>query len=107
MKIKIHDLTWEVRFTDYIENPTDSNEIVCGLTLKTKQVILISVRQSLEIIKRTITHELVHAYIWSYGFENSDPFSEEEMCNFIETHMRDLYNNTEKIYNKYLAQTTK
>lgn len=102
MNIKIHDFTWEIVFVDKVEDQSDDSEITCGKTYKTKLRIDISTQQKDSLVRHSIIHELVHAYIWSWGLENSTPFNEEQIANFIETHGPDILTQADKIYNYYL-----
>ena len=95
MKIKIHDLTWEVKFVCGID--CDEDMEVSGATMKMQQLIVIDITVPKEMLRRTIVHELVHAFIWTYGLENSKPFSEEQVCNFFETYYQDIIKLTDKI----------
>ncbi len=89
MEIKIQDLTWNIKFVDGIEME-DSDEQLCGVTLKLTQDIIIDYNVTVEMLKRVIIHELVHAFVWSYGLECSKPFSEEQMCSFVETYINEI-----------------
>lgn len=70
---------------------------VSGITMKMQQLIVLDVTVSKDMLRRTIIHELVHAFIWTYGLENSKPFTEEQMCNFFETYYQDIIKLSERI----------
>lgn len=96
LTIKIHDLDWEIVFTE-----EELEETTCGETDKTSLVISLNTNIPEQLLKRTITHELCHAFIWSYGLENSFPLSEEQVCNFIETYIAEIDKLSKYIYNYY------
>lgn len=99
MNVTIHDLVWDVNFTDIVDSDDDN---LCGETYKSMTEITIYTYMSEELIHRTIRHEVVHAFIWSYGLENSFPMTEEQLCNFIETFGKEIERITEQIWNYYL-----
>lgn len=84
MEIRIHNYDWKV---EYVEadaekmNP-DSEKYNAGLTEYAEQVISIRKGMSWSRTRATVIHELVHAFIDSYGY-TADCMTEEEMCEFF------------------------
>lgn len=105
MELKIHNLHWEVLFVGpddkYIMDSV--GEGACGLTLNSELKILIVNSLPKDLIWRTIIHELVHAYVWTYGLDGY-PMSEESLCNFIETFSESIIETAKAIYNNYYKE---
>lgn len=80
----MNNLEWELYFVEHdhprLEN-TDQ-EIHLGITYKSEQTIYIDRTVSSQQIYKTVVHELIHAFLFSYGFDNCE-WDEESMCNFI------------------------
>lgn len=53
-----------------------------------------------EVKKRTLLHELTHAFLNCNGMLNFDNFSQEQMCEFIAYHGENIVN----ICNKYFEE---
>lgn len=99
MELVINDLTWEVKFMSK-ESLTFDNLELCGLTQKVELEILLNEELKLDLSYRTIIHELVHAYLWSYGLENNDGYSEENLANFVEGYMKNIGRDADLIFNE-------
>lgn len=69
-----------------------------GQTRFPKQIILIDKDLSVERKRKTLIHELVHAFINSYGFNDYD-FKEENVCYFFETYGDDILKIAEDYFN--------
>ena len=89
MRFQLNDIGWEIKeiseqelLEKYKEiNPKDDVFYVFGICLKIKNVILLSNELEESQKKRTLIHELMHAWLWTNKIELEN-FSEEEMCNF-------------------------
>ena len=57
-----------------------------------------------ENIKRTITHEVIHAYLYSYGFTNKDNFELEQMIEFISHNIKNIEKLTDEVYRKLVSK---
>ena len=101
MKIKINGLEWKVYFESSKELPD-----WWGVTRPGEFTIRLRHDLDKNIVRTTITHELIHAILASYGFtkpsENSDMlFSEEEVCDFIAMNLSTINELTLKVYLEY------
>ncbi|MBQ8299496.1 MAG: ImmA/IrrE family metallo-endopeptidase [Clostridia bacterium] len=89
MKIQLNDMKWEIKETSGQEllekyraaNPGEDVGYVFGICLRITNEILIAQELSEPQKKRTLIHELMHAWLWTnrIGIEN---FTEEDICNF-------------------------
>ena len=75
MKVKIGKYIWDIKYVNDLFNSF-------GNTTFSKLEININKNQSKVFLKDTIYHEIIHAYIKSYGF-NKEYYHEEEMVTFI------------------------
>jgi hypothetical protein len=96
MKIKIHNDIWKVKLVKASAekmNP-DKNHINFGLTEYVEGVINIREGLNESVARSTVIHELVHAFIFSYGYTIE---CEEAMCNFFGVHADAIIELTEQI----------
>lgn len=96
MKIKIHNDIWKVKLTNANAkklNP-DKNHLNFGLTEYVEGVIHIREGLNESVARSTVIHELVHAFIFSYGYTIE---GEEAMCNFFGVHADEIVELTEQI----------
>lgn len=96
MKIKIANDLWKVKLKDGDSKKMhpSKDRINLGLTEYTELVINIRKEMPLSLARSTVIHELVHAFIFSYGYEMD---SEEAMCNFFGVHANEILELTEQI----------
>ena len=96
MKIKIHKDVWKVKLTDGDKKKMtpDKNSYNLGLTEYGKQTINIRKGLSLSVARSTVIHELVHAFLFSYG---NTVEGEEQMCDFFGVHADDILTLTDQI----------
>lgn len=82
MTIKVNGYKWKVEFVDgEIEKMhPDSDHYNLGLTEYCEGIISIRKGMSKETTRSTVIHELIHAFLFSYGYAVE---SEEAMCNFF------------------------
>ena len=99
MKLKINDLSWDLAFVQ--SRNQDSDESICGVTRKTRLEIYVNSDMDDTLVYRTIIHELAHAYVWSFGFENFESFKEEDLCNFIESYAKDILSKADDVFGEY------
>lgn len=104
MKIKINNLAWNVVFT----TREDINGCY-GLTCFSKLEIKLAHDVHQDVVRTTITHEIIHAYIESCGFttpnvESPMIFSEEQVCDFVAMNLEEINKLSNKLYLYYLGK---
>ena len=93
--IKINGLVWNIQ----IDNNMSLDYLGC--TEYFNQTISINSKvKGNENIKRTITHEVIHAYLYSYGFTNKDNFELEQMIEFISHNIKNIEKLADEVYKK-------
>ena len=110
VKLKINNLNWTVHFVDCPNgiNPLDIKDIDehnLGLTRRSFDIILINKDLPLDLLKRTIDHELVHAYMWSFGLNQFQSFNEENVSDFFETHGRNIIKDSDMVFSKFKGES--
>ena len=85
MKVRIKNYENEIGEVDYIG---DSTGIVGNTDNRLYKISLIK-DLDYTLKRKTLIHELVHAFINSYGFNDYD-FKEENVCYFFETYGDDI-----------------
>lgn len=99
--IKIGNLTWKINLVnernrnlyDLYADPkeSDTRDAAMGMCYKNLCSIFISNDMTDQNMKRTITHELTHAILYTYGLLASrNELDEEEICNFMEIHLDEI-----------------
>jgi Zn-dependent peptidase ImmA (M78 family) len=75
--MKINNLEWQIKTT------TDFNEDLFGRTDYDTLTIYISAKTCEQTQQVTLIHELIHAFLHSYGFMYKDNFTREDICEFV------------------------
>lgn len=94
MRLKIKNITWNVIFCD---RPDPKDDDCIGLTTDGEHTIRISNKIEHETLDQTIIHELTHAYIYTYGFSQYDKYTDENLCDFMQTYIFDILKDYKKI----------
>lgn len=101
MKVKIKDYDYEI-----IEVGRDSNllkqeegKITFGQTDFENQKIYLNKDISSIRLRKTLIHELTHAFLEAYGFSERI-FNKEELCLFNESYMEDIMQIVDKYFCK-------
>lgn len=92
MTVKINDITWTfelVKGTD--SNLLFDNEFVYGITCYNDAHVYVSKDLPIELRKRTLLHETVHAVLFSYMLRKYESFTEEEMADFVAKYFDKIY----------------
>lgn len=100
MKIKIHNDVWKVKLVDSNAkkmNP-DPNSYNFGLTEYKELLISIMDGRSESVTRATLIHELVHAFLFSYGHTVE---GEEAMCDFFGVHGDEIIDLTDRIMGRW------
>ena len=86
----INNLQWEILYDKNI------NENYLGETdyFKLKININPEIENSMNL-GRTVMHEVIHAYLYSFGFSNKNEFQLEEMIEFISHNIENINKLTE------------
>ncbi len=106
VKLKINNLNWEVCFVKCQNGINkldlkDTDENSLGLTRRSCDMIIINKDLPDDLMKRTIDHEMVHAYCWSYGLSQYQSFTEENLADFFETYARSILRDSRYVLDKY------
>ncbi len=88
--IEINKIEWKVAY----DSTLDDNKY--GTTFINQCKIAINPLIDKQHIKRTITHEIIHAWLYSYGFYYKDSFTVEEVCEFIGHNLDEISKLTEQ-----------
>lgn len=105
MKLKILDLDWDVHFLDYTNELLKLDGQPCfGVTCYETNNIYIRDEMNDVMTKRTLIHELCHAYAFSYGITFPEKYDkiEEIVCDFFGTYGNMIIADCEKIMKNIL-----
>ena len=75
--MKINNLEWKVCYSDNLK------EDLFGQTNYETLTIYIKKQLNIQNAERTLIHEIVHAYCYSYGLMYFESFDREQLCEFI------------------------
>lgn len=92
MKVKIKDLEYEIiEESDGEKVFKDKDGMMrLGLTQYQEQKIYLLAEMSVNRKKRVLIHELTHAFIEAYGMGMIEEFNDEQVCEFVATHSREI-----------------
>lgn len=97
MSVTINGYVWEIIYTHNDNDLMRSDgTITLGVTDLNTMCIYIYDHLSKYMQQKVMTHELVHAWIFSYGIYLSVD-EEEFICSFIDTHGRDIIKQADQI----------
>lgn len=98
MTFKINNLEWTVSFVISFEDK--EGEETLGETHYKDLEIQILQNLDYQVRKRTVIHEITHAFIFSYGLDASN-YDEEFLCRFIEAHGDAILKTAEAVMNSF------
>ena len=96
--IKINNIIWQV----FIDKDLSSD--LLGLTSDNEYTIRLSQTLTKQAFKPTTIHELVHAFLYSYGFKLKKEFTDEDVCEFISMNIEQILEKYKKIENELLKE---
>lgn len=97
MRFKANNLTWNIDFVNEDKSLMNSdNGMYFGLTEYQSQQISIRTGLSKEMTRETVIHELVHCFLFSFGVCGFGSLNEEQVCNFVGSHLDKIHDITEK-----------
>lgn len=82
LEIKINGRKWNIERIDNSDSEL-LDETDCGATCYLDSKIDISSRMNDSLARDTINHELAHAFLFTYGFNQMTKFTEENVCDFF------------------------
>ena len=92
--MKINNLNWKIEMNDSLP------ENIFGQTNYALFKIYLNRTCGIESLKRTLLHEIMHAYCHSYGLQFIETFGRETMCEFVAHNLENIY----EIYNEALKE---
>lgn len=82
--MKINNLKWKVVYTDNLKEDLFAQTNYATLT------IYVSTQVDKQNMERSLMHEIVHAYCYSYGIMFFESFDREQLCEFISHNISNL-----------------
>lgn len=80
----INGLNWKIKTNDNL------SEDLFGQTNYSNLTIYLNPICCKENLKRTLLHEIMHAYCYSYGLTFLESFDKENFCEFISHHFENI-----------------
>lgn len=99
MKFKAGGLTWEVQSVqrDNEKLKLHGNECL-GVTYYKDLQIFLDGSLPKKLFRQTVIHELIHAFSFSFGVQLvANAKTEEPVCNFMGSHLDEIYMTANKI----------
>ena len=101
MQKKINNLIWEIFISPSMSPElTVGNNVCAGVTWCMQQKIHLSADLDRNNAKGVISHELAHAFLYSTQIKKEEPYTEEEMCEFISKWGEQILTLTNEIYDE-------
>lgn len=97
--VNINGFVWDVDIV-----PSESEALTIdgrqcrGATWCGQQRIVLSAMLNQRTARRTITHELSHAFLWSTQVHCQDTYGEEELCDFVACYAAQISRYANDIY---------
>lgn len=100
MHITVKEVLYNVSFVNHIPPKCDDSDIVFGETnVYNKEILILDSLCSTDTFS-TIVHELTHAFIFEYGF-NDIMFDEEDLCAFMGAYIKQIFEFATRILDNY------
>ena len=100
MHIIVKEVTYNVSFVKHIPPKCDDSDIVFGETnVYNKEILILDSLYPTDTFS-TIVHELTHAFIFEYGF-NDIMFDEEDLCAFMGAYIGQIFEFANRILDNY------
>lgn len=108
MIIKINNLEWNVFFVPRDHNKLEADGVQClGKAYFDDLHIYLDKSVSEELMRQTVIHELVHAFLFSYGVHvecNDDYDTEEAVCDFCGAYFDKIKKAANKIIKAWCSE---
>lgn len=98
MYISINNINWNIVRVNPLNENLFNNDgtLTIGMTDTYLKTIFINNKLKGQLLRKVLIHELVHAWIFSYGFILTRQ-QEEFMCDFIASNSDDILNKADEI----------
>ena len=101
--IVINGLSWSIYYVAEEEFPNrKANLSYFGLTLYIPLKIYINKEMHKDNLRRTVIHELTHAYGFAYGY-NLNKCNDEDICRFVDSHLDAIHAHTNVVMDAILG----
>lgn len=98
MTTRINDITWTFELVKGTNsNLLFDNEFNYGITCYNDAHVYVSKDLPIDLRKRTLLHETVHAILFSYMLRKYESFTEEELADFVAKYFDEIYTITNNI----------
>lgn len=96
--VKINGLEWDIICVHNKDNKLLLDGLEClGVTYFQEQQIYLNKDTSKKMFRTTVIHELVHAFLFSYGYHLDCNDMEEAVCDFLGSNLDRIYRLANKI----------
>lgn len=101
LSININGLDWDICCVHSGDKKLNVDNVDCyGVTYFQEQQIYFNIDISKGLFRQTVIHEIVHAFLFSFGYHLDCDEIEEAVCDFIGSHLDNIYKTTNKIIAK-------
>ena len=99
MKFKANGLIWEIQSVQRDNEKLKTKGAECfGVTYYKDLQIFLDCSLPKELFRQTVIHELVNVYAFSFGVHLvANERTEEPVCDFMGSHLDEIYTTTNKI----------
>lgn len=100
--IQINKLKYDVSMAGAYDSVFKTNgEVAAGVTFNAAGQIYIDETLYPAVMRRTIMHEITHAYLYAYGYLARAEFSQEDLCEFISSFADAIIYDTDAVMKHY------
>ena len=97
--LQINGLVYSVEFVDPDSKAlyNDGKNTYIGITYHSTGHICINNQMLPGITRRTVAHEIAHAYMYAYGFADRKEFTDEDVCEILTAYGEAIFRDTDDI----------
>lgn len=97
--LKINGLEYSIEFVDPDSKALhdDGTHTYIGITFHSTGHICINNNLTPGLTRRTVAHEIAHAYMYAHGFSDIKTFTDEDVCEVLTAYGEAIFRDTDDI----------
>jgi len=93
-------------YFDFVEHDNkglqnDGKNTYIGITYHATGHIYISDQPKPALMRRTVAHEISHAYMYAHGFSDIKSYTDEDVCEILTAYAEAIFRETDEVMKQY------
>jgi Zn-dependent peptidase ImmA (M78 family) len=101
--LQINGLEYYVEFVEHDDKGLQNDGVhsYIGIAYHETGHICISNRMKPALMRRTVAHEITHAYMYAHGFSDIKDFKDEDVCEILTAFAEAIFRDTDEVMKQY------